>query len=61
MRLQRGACDTALMNATLRENFTRNSLEGMGGPPEALCTLAQADSEKYARLVKELKITAGAG
>jgi tripartite-type tricarboxylate transporter receptor subunit TctC len=56
-----GACDTALMDATLRENFTKNSLEGMGGPPDALGTLAQADSEKYARLVKELKITAGAG
>ena len=55
------AIETALADASLRENFTKNSLEAMGGAPEALGTLAQADSEKYARLVKELKITAGAG
>jgi tripartite-type tricarboxylate transporter receptor subunit TctC len=55
------AVDTVLADAALRENFTKNSLEAMGGTPEALGTLAQADSEKYARLVKELKITAGAG
>ena len=55
------ATETALTDAGLRDNFTKNSLEAMGGPPEALGTLARADSEKYARLVKELKITAGAG
>jgi tripartite-type tricarboxylate transporter receptor subunit TctC len=55
------AIETALADAALRENFTKNSLEAMGGAPETLGTLAQADSEKYARLVKELKITAGAG
>ena len=37
------------------------ALEAIGGTPEALGKLAQADSEKYARLVKELNITAGAG
>lgn len=56
-----GAVDTALTDATLRENFTKNSLEGMGGAPDVLGTLARADSEKYARLVKELKITAAPG
>ena len=55
------AIETALGDAVLRENFTKNSLEAMGGAPDALGTLARADSEKYARLVKELKITAGAG
>jgi tripartite-type tricarboxylate transporter receptor subunit TctC len=55
------ATETALTDPGLRDNFTKNSLEAMGGPPEALGTLARADSEKYARLVKELKITAGAG
>jgi tripartite-type tricarboxylate transporter receptor subunit TctC len=61
MKALNAAIETALVDATLRENFTKNSLEAMGGAPEALGTLAQADSEKYARLVKELKITAGAG
>jgi tripartite-type tricarboxylate transporter receptor subunit TctC len=56
-----GAVDTTLADAVLRENFTKNSLEGMGGSPDALGTLARTDSEKYARLVKELKITAAAG
>jgi tripartite-type tricarboxylate transporter receptor subunit TctC len=55
------ATETALTDPGLRDNFTKNSLEAMGGPPEALGTLARADSEKYARLVTELKITAGAG
>jgi len=41
------------------ENFTKGSLEIVGGPPEKLGALANADSEKYARLVKELNITAG--
>jgi tripartite-type tricarboxylate transporter receptor subunit TctC len=56
-----GAMETALGDATLRENFAKGSLEPMGGPPEALATLAQSDSAKYARLVKELNISAGGG
>jgi tripartite-type tricarboxylate transporter receptor subunit TctC len=49
----------ALDDAMLRENFTKASLEAAGGTPEQLGTLARSDSEKYARLVKELNITAG--
>jgi hypothetical protein len=32
---------------------------GSGGTPEQLGTLARSDSDKYARLVKELNITVG--
>ncbi len=53
------ATQAALGDAMLRENFAKASLDAAGGPPEALGTLARADSEKYARLVKELHITAG--
>jgi tripartite-type tricarboxylate transporter receptor subunit TctC len=52
------AAATALGDVTLRENFTRASLEATGGTPEQLGTLARSDSEKYAQLVKELNITA---
>jgi tripartite-type tricarboxylate transporter receptor subunit TctC len=55
------AVQQALADPKLLENFTKGSLEAIGGTPEALGKLAQADSEKYARLVKELNITAGAG
>jgi tripartite-type tricarboxylate transporter receptor subunit TctC len=55
------AMETALGDATLRENFAKGSLEPMGGVPEALATLAQSDSAKYQRLVKELHISAGGG
>lgn len=53
------ATETALGDATLRDNFTKGSLEAIGGTPEALSTLAQSDSAKYERLVKELNISAG--
>jgi tripartite-type tricarboxylate transporter receptor subunit TctC len=52
------AAATALGDVTLRENFTRASLEATGGTPQQLGTLARSDSEKYAQLVKELNITA---
>jgi tripartite-type tricarboxylate transporter receptor subunit TctC len=55
------AVQQSLADPKLLENFTKGSLEAIGGTPEALGKLAQADSEKYARLVKELNITAGAG
>src|ERR1035437_4096040 len=48
----------ALDDPTLRENFTKASLAVAGGTPEQLGTLARSDSDKYARLVKELNITA---
>jgi len=52
------AMGKALTDEKLRANFEKGSMEPIGGPPEALGKLAQADSEKYARLVKELGITA---
>lgn len=48
----------ALTDEKLRANFEKGSMEPIGGTPEALGKLAQTDSEKYARLVKELGITA---
>jgi hypothetical protein len=33
-------------------------METIGGPPDRLGRLARSDSDKYARLVKELNITA---
>jgi tripartite-type tricarboxylate transporter receptor subunit TctC len=48
----------SLEDPTLRENFANASLETAGGSPEQLGSLARSDSEKYARLVKELNITA---
>ena len=48
----------ALDDQVLRENFTNATLETIGGPPEQLGRLARSDSDKYARLVKELNISA---
>jgi tripartite-type tricarboxylate transporter receptor subunit TctC len=55
------ALQQSLTDPKLLENFTKGSLEATGGSPEALAQLAQADSAKYARLVKELNISASAG
>jgi len=52
------AVGKALTDEKLRANFEKGSMEPIGGTPEALGQLAQADSEKYARLVKELGISA---
>lgn len=52
------AVGKALTDEKLRANFEKGSMEPIGGTPEALGKLAQSDSEKYARLVKELGITA---
>jgi tripartite-type tricarboxylate transporter receptor subunit TctC len=46
----------AVVDPAMKESFFRGSMEGAGGTPEELGKLAQADSEKYARLVKELNI-----
>jgi tripartite-type tricarboxylate transporter receptor subunit TctC len=48
----------ALEDPVLRENFVTATLEAVGGPPEELGKIARFDSDKYARLVKELSITA---
>lgn len=53
------AIGKALTDPKLLENFTKGSLEAIGGTPEQLGKLAHADSEKYKRLVAELNIKAG--
>ena len=39
-----------------REIFTKGAIEPVGGGTEEIGKLSQADSDKYARLVKELHI-----
>jgi tripartite-type tricarboxylate transporter receptor subunit TctC len=46
----------ALKDPRLLENFVKGVVEPIGGTPEELGKVAQADSEKYSKLVKELKI-----
>ena len=46
----------SLKDAKLLANFTIGAVEPIGGTPEEIGKLAQADSVKYARLVKELNI-----
>jgi tripartite-type tricarboxylate transporter receptor subunit TctC len=48
----------ALEDPGLRETFIKATLETVGGSPEELGKLARSESDKYARLVKELNITA---
>jgi tripartite-type tricarboxylate transporter receptor subunit TctC len=46
----------ALKDPKLIDTFTKGAIEPVGGGPEEIGKLARADSEKYARLVKELNI-----
>lgn len=46
----------ALKDQKLIDTFTKGAVETVGGTPEELGKLARADSEKYARLVKELNV-----
>ena len=46
----------SLKDQKLLANFTTGAVEAVGGTPEEIGKLAQADSVKYARLVKELNI-----
>jgi tripartite-type tricarboxylate transporter receptor subunit TctC len=46
----------ALAEPALRETFAKGAVEPVGGSAEQVGALARADSEKYARLVKELNI-----
>jgi tripartite-type tricarboxylate transporter receptor subunit TctC len=46
----------AVADAAVKESFLRGSMEGVGGTPEELGKLAVMDSEKYARLVRELGV-----
>jgi tripartite-type tricarboxylate transporter receptor subunit TctC len=54
-----GAIQKSLSDEKLLDNFTKGSLEAVGGTPEQLGKLARSDSEKYERLVRELNISAG--
>jgi tripartite-type tricarboxylate transporter receptor subunit TctC len=49
----------ALADPAMQETFTKGSMEPLGGTSEALGKVAQDDSAKYARLVKELGVKAG--
>jgi tripartite-type tricarboxylate transporter receptor subunit TctC len=51
--------DKALADEAVRKSFGTTATEAVGGSAENLARLAQRDSEKYARLVKELNIKAG--
>jgi tripartite-type tricarboxylate transporter receptor subunit TctC len=51
--------DMALADATTRKSLVQTATEAIGGRAEQLARLARHDSEKYARLVKELGIKAG--
>ena len=46
----------ALADPAMKESLNRGSMEGAGGPPAAMGEQARADSVKYERLVRELKI-----
>jgi tripartite-type tricarboxylate transporter receptor subunit TctC len=46
----------ALKNPRLIDTFTKGAIEPVGGGAEELGKLARADSEKYARLVRELNL-----
>jgi tripartite-type tricarboxylate transporter receptor subunit TctC len=46
----------ALSDPAMQETFTRGSMEPTGGSTAALGKVAREDSEKYARLVKELGV-----
>lgn len=48
----------ALADREVKERLLQGSMEGVGGTPEDLGAVARADSVKYARLVKELAISA---
>jgi tripartite-type tricarboxylate transporter receptor subunit TctC len=46
----------ALKDPKLIDTFTKGAIEPVGGAPDDIGTLARADSDKYAKLVKELNI-----
>src|SRR5262245_7587931 len=50
--------NNVLRDAKLLDTFAKGAVEAIGGTPEDIGALARADSEKYARLVKELNIGA---
>ena len=50
------AMNEALKDGKLLGTFNTGAVEPIGGTPEDIGKLAQADSVKYERLVKELNI-----
>ena len=48
--------NAALKDAKLLDTFKAGAVEPIGGTPEEIGKIAQADSVKYARLVKDLNI-----
>ena len=51
-----GAMDKAVSDTATRAAFFKGATDPAGGAPEKLAAAARADSEKYARLVRELNI-----
>src|SRR5436305_4822376 len=49
-------CDKALTDKATRDALFKAATEPVGGEAERLAKLARADSEKYARIVKEVNI-----
>jgi tripartite-type tricarboxylate transporter receptor subunit TctC len=52
-------CDKALAEKAIRDALFKAATEPVGGDTERLATLARADSEKYARIVREVNIKLG--
>jgi len=48
--------DKAVGDKAMKEAFLKSATDPVGGTPEKLIAAARADSEKYARLVRELNI-----
>jgi tripartite-type tricarboxylate transporter receptor subunit TctC len=51
--------DKALADKSARETLLKAGTEAVGGDTEKLAKLARADSEKYARIVREVNIKTG--
>jgi tripartite-type tricarboxylate transporter receptor subunit TctC len=49
-------CEKALADKTTRDALFKAATEPVGGTPERLATLARADAEKYARIVRDVNI-----
>jgi tripartite-type tricarboxylate transporter receptor subunit TctC len=49
--------NAAVNDEKIRKTFTDQAQEPAGGTPEQYAQLVREDSEKFARLVKELNVT----
>ena len=52
-------CDKALADQGTRDALFKAATEPVGGDTERLATLARANCEKYARIVREVNIKMG--